>query len=204
MLSAILPQVGYNSEMAPRKYFVEIGQRFGRGVVIDPEIRTGMTRAVPRGVFGARLRCDCGTEYEARVHNLFAGKTVSCGCQRRDNGRELHRTWGDLGRAPVHGMKPRSGQHPLYGTWNGMMQRCTNPKQGAWDYYGGRGITVCERWHDVRLFVEDVERDLGARPAGCTLDRIDNDGDYEPGNVRWATGQEQQANTRRRADVRGS
>lgn len=62
--------------------------------------------------------------------------------------------------------------------------------------YGGRGITVCERWQDPRLFVEDIERDLGPRPDGLTFDRIDNDGNYEPGNVRWATRSVQNSNKR--------
>jgi hypothetical protein len=87
----------------------------------------------------------------------------------------------------VHGLS----KHPLYGTWTGMIDRCEKPRNHAFHRYGGRGIQVCERWHDVRLFIEDIERLLGPRPQGKTLDRIDNDGGYEPGNVRWATPLEQ-------------
>jgi hypothetical protein len=75
-----------------------------------------------------------------------------------------------------------------------MLQRCENPGHDNYRYYGAKGRSVCERWHDVRLFVEDIKRDLGQRPEGMTLDRINNNGNYEPGNVRWATAAEQVAN----------
>jgi hypothetical protein len=79
-----------------------------------------------------------------------------------------------------------------------MVRRCENPRFKQWKDYGGRGVRVCERWHDVRLFLADIERDLGPRPDGCTLDRIDVNGNYEPGNVRWATWLQQAANRRQR------
>lgn len=98
---------------------------------------------------------------------------------------------------PVHGM----ATHPLRHTWQGMLDRCENPRNARYARYGARGITVCERWHDIRLFVQDIEREIGLRPSRCaecggkySLDRIDNDGDYEPGNVRWATSSVQNSN----------
>lgn len=89
--------------------------------------------------------------------------------------------------------------HPLYATWTGMLSRCERADDAYYYCYGGRGITVCARWHDVQVFVADIERIIGPRPDGMTLDRIDNDGNYDPGNVQWAT-PIQQAQTRRPQD----
>lgn len=86
---------------------------------------------------------------------------------------------------------------PLYHTWMGMKQRCANPKHGKYPRYGGRGITVCERWMTFSNFLAD----MGERPEGKTLDRIDNERGYEPGNVRWATPKEQMANRRKNAGI---
>lgn len=83
-------------------------------------------------------------------------------------------------------------EHPLYGTWLGMVSRCHNSKHKGFSRYGARGISVCQSWREsLPCFAEYV----GPRPSGRTLDRIDNDGNYEPGNVRWATYAEQRANS---------
>jgi hypothetical protein len=86
-------------------------------------------------------------------------------------------------------------KHPLYRTWEAMLARCENPKHRSYRRYGGRGISVCQRWHDLTNFIADMER-LGPRAPGMTMDRINNDGNYEPGNVRWATARQQSANKR--------
>lgn len=172
----------------PPTLAVQTGQRIGRGVVIDASIRTGVTRAVPAGRPGARLCCDCGTIYEAPLISLAERNghvnTQSCGCLHEDNAVV------NGFRSATHGL----GGHPLYGTWRQMLQRCENPESDGYRYYGAKGRPVCARWHDVRLFIKDIERDLGPRPEGMTLDRTNNNGNYEPGNVRWATPAQQAAN----------
>lgn len=87
---------------------------------------------------------------------------------------------------------PFKNPHPLYHVWRSMRDRCMNPNFKQWSDYGGRGISICPAWDDFHQFVED----MGPRPEGCSLDRIDNDGNYEPSNCRWATKKEQQRNQR--------
>jgi hypothetical protein len=97
-------------------------------------------------------------------------------------------------RGPLkHGLSA----HPLYTTWRNMISRCENPADPSYHNWGGRGIQVCEHWHDIRVFIIWMEENLGLRPEGMTLDRIDNDRGYEPGNVRWTTPAVQRANQRR-------
>lgn len=91
-----------------------------------------------------------------------------------------------------HGHNGKGRRSPEYRSWAHMKGRCENPESDRYAYYGGRGIRVCERWQSFENFLVD----MGPRPAGHTLDREDNDGDYEPGNCRWATQSEQGKNRR--------
>jgi len=115
--------------------------------------------------------CECGARLVVRQSSLRSGDTRSCGCSRR---------WGRS--------KVGLSNHPLYQTWSNAMQRCMNPRSHDYRYYGGRGIEVCDRWRaSPEAFIADILNEIGERPAGWQLDRIDNARGYEPGNVRWAT-----------------
>lgn len=155
-------------------------QRYGRLTVIAE-------------LAGARRRvmcvCDCGTVKTFRLDHLRAGRSRSCGC--------LHNELAAV-RTAVVAYRHGHATHPLYRTWWNMIDRCENPACSAFDSYGGRGITVCAGWHDVAAFIGWIEANLGPRPPGKSLDRIDNDGNYEAGNMRWATPAQQARNRRPR------
>lgn len=148
-----------------------IGQRFGRWTVIAEAQKYRHKVLWP-------CRCDCGVERLVENWKMRSGGSRSCGCLRRD----LRGTQGFK-----HGMVGT----PEYRIWAGMLRRCRLGSKTQYHRYGGRGITVCERWEEFENFYAD----MGMRPSpNHSIDRINNDGNYEPGNCRWATTKEQGEN----------
>lgn len=120
---------------------------------------------------------------------IGSGVVKSCGCARS----EAIKQYNNSGKRSKGCYKDGRSLHPLYGTWFQMISRCENPNQNHYDRYGGRGIKVCDEWHDFWNFAKWSDS-VGGRPKGYTLDRIDNDGNYEPSNCRWADWKTQTTN----------
>lgn len=166
-----------------RKLVVNAGDRYGRLTVIG-FVRNDVTKGGGqiRPVF--RFMCDCGNEADIRIYSVRSGKSQSCGCQSRIS-------------RPRHGACVGGKLTPEWRAWRDMLTRATNPNISHAKHYTGRGIGVCDEWNyggDGDGFVRFLAH-IGPKPAPrMTVDRIDNDKGYEPGNVRWATYQEQGAN----------
>ena len=148
------------------------GQRYGRLVAIECVNPHGHAKWI--------FKCDCGRTLVAIAKNVRRGMTKSCGCLHAENVKVVNRT---------HGMS-YSSEHKI---WEAMKRRCLNPNDTDYHLYGGRGIEVCDRWKNS---FADFLSDMGRRPQGTSIDRIDNDKGYEPGNVRWATASTQVLNRR--------
>lgn len=140
-----------------------------------------------------RVVCVCGQKRTVRGDHLRAGETISCGCDKL-NRIEATRA-ASIAAGLKHGHSRRSRVSTEYKIWIGIKTRCLVPTNKDFKYYGARGISVCDRW--LNSF-ENFLVDMGNRPKGLTLDRINTYGNYEPGNCRWATWHEQRVNQRKR------
>lgn len=157
-----------------------VGLRFGNLVVIELAYKK-------RSGTGYLCKCDCGTEKIVLGGNLKAGRTKSCGCLTYAKVSEKLTRHG-------HATTSKKSASPTYSSWSSMLTRCYNENNKSYIRYGGRGITVCDRWHNFESFLDD----MGEKPKkGMSIERVNNDGNYEPGNCVWATATEQNRNTRK-------
>jgi hypothetical protein len=165
------------------------GQVFGRLTAIRLAGRT------PRGLAIWLCRCSCdGKEVTVRGSSLMAKYTKSCGCLRRELAVAARRRESGIhSHAFRHGHSLSSGWSPVYRTWVNVVLRCTNPNASHYEYYGGAGVKICDRWRNsFEAFLED----MGDRPEGTTLGRFGDTGNYEPGNCAWQNRKEQVAEQR--------
>jgi hypothetical protein len=154
-----------------------MGQRYNMLTVIG-------VAPIERGRRRWNVRCDCGQEKSISTSDLRGGRVVSCGCHKNHNTALRNK------QNAKHGM---TGS-PTYITWFDMRQRCSYEKDKYFHLYGGRGVKVCSEWENFEAFL----RDMGPRPDGKTLDRIDPELGYFKENCRWATPKEQAANKRKK------
>lgn len=168
--------------MASKVDYSVLGQKFGRLLIL------GLAGKDKSGHTLLKCVCDCGNEVVVSRSNLTTGATTSCGCARKDIVSALKTTHGGKGTR-------------LYRVWQGMRERCENPRHISYELYGGRGISVCDEWRNnyatFQKWALAAGYDTNAKRGDCTLDRVDVNGDYCPKNCRWVDMHVQSANRRK-------
>jgi hypothetical protein len=161
-----------------------IGKKYNRLTIIgDGKRKTGKKDKIFTSTRYVKCICDCGIKKEISLNSLLCGNQISCGCYMSERYINLgfHRD-----------SRPNTEYYLIYTLWAGMMKRCYNSKFENYHRYGGRGIIVYGLWHDYLEFKKFILEELGQKPTKShSLDRINNDGNYEPSNVRWASKSEQ-------------
>lgn len=156
------------------------GKRFGRLLVLNKSNYVPPTDRTKNRSHKWNCKCDCGTMVEFRGSDLKSGKTQSCGCLFKERVREANTT---------HGMSKTR----IYQCWTDMIQRCENPSNTSYHYYGESGVKVCKEWHSFEMFLFDMKDSYN---DNLTIDRIDSESDYKKSNCRWVTQAEQNKNQR--------
>jgi hypothetical protein len=157
------------------------GQKFGRLTALE-----SLGFDVKSKGYAWKCRCDCGTETRVLAGNLISGNSKSCGCWNR-----LVQVQGNVKHGHAMRVGGKTRFTPTYSTWRSMLRRCHNPRQASFQRYGAKGISMTKPWRDS---FESFLNDMGERPPGMTIDRIDNRFGYFMANCRWATTKQQEAN----------
>lgn len=160
----------------PNSLVIETGDTFGSWTIVGEACRT------PCGRRRFTCKCACGSTRDTNLVHLVSGRSRDCGCGRKATLSMVKATHRMVGT-------------PTHQSWRAMVQRCRNVNHASYKNYGGRGISICPYWREFDNFFTS----MGARPLGKTLDRIENNGNYEPGNCRWATPIQQARNKRKRS-----